>query len=76
MNNNKVYYFQLSVSYTECEALYQPSLKNVIMTADSGHRVQIPTSRLRPFVTSLGLKGYFRLTISPQNKILLFERLH
>ena len=49
---DSVFYFSISVPYTQCEALYSPSVPNVVMVAESGVRVQVPTGRLRQFITS------------------------
>ncbi|APE05160.1 MULTISPECIES: DUF2835 family protein [Alteromonas] len=72
---DSVFYFSISVPYTQCEALYSPSVPNVVMVAESGVRVQVPTGRLRQFITSDGVKGRFRMIVNQQNKIKSFERI-
>ncbi|OFC71428.1 DUF2835 family protein [Alteromonas confluentis] len=69
------YFFTLSLSYTDCQALYQSAGQSAILLSESGIRVQVPVSRLRPFIDSRGLKGRFRLVVSGENKIKTFERL-
>lgn len=74
-NSDKCFYFSINVPYIQCEALYSPSIPNIVMTAESGLNVQVPTSRLRPFVTTQGVKGRFRMTVDHNNKIIAFERV-
>jgi len=75
VSNNKFYYFSLGLNYKECERLYQAGFLHVVVAAESGHRVQLPIDRLRPFVTPSGLQGRFKLTTNSTNKILTFERI-
>ncbi|MEQ5807757.1 DUF2835 family protein [Alteromonas sp. NFXS44] len=69
------YFFTLSLSYSRCQALYESAGASAVLTSESGKRVQIPVSRLRPYVDSRGLTGRFRLLVSSENKIKSFERL-
>ncbi|QJR82608.1 DUF2835 domain-containing protein [Alteromonas pelagimontana] len=75
LSSDSVYFFSLSIAYARCEALYQPHHPAVVLTADSGHRVQIPASRLRAFIERSGIKGRFRMIVSAENKIKSFERI-
>lgn len=63
------------MSYTDCQALYQRAGQSAILISESGVRVQVPVSRLRPFIDSRGLTGRFRLVVSGENKIKTFDRL-
>ena len=74
-NNDTHYYFTLSISYSDCRSLYQSARQSVILTSESGQRIQIPTVRLKAFIDSRGLSGRFRLVVSAQNKIKSFDRL-
>ncbi|SDG94749.1 Protein of unknown function [Vibrio xiamenensis] len=69
------YYFNLNVSYQSFLAHYSGVASAVVVMADNGLRLQIPASRLRPFLTQLGVKGRFRLTTDQQNKFLKLEML-
>lgn len=70
-----IYHFNISVPYRMCEALYLNNTPAVVLTADNGLRVQVPTSRLRHFVGSDGVKGSFRMVVDQKNKIKSFERI-
>jgi hypothetical protein len=72
----KTYFFDIDVSYLQCEQLYEPGRNVAIMTANSGERVQLPVSNLRKYTTKKGIKGKFKMTISSENKILTFEKIN
>ena len=69
MQNKTIYTFTLSLPYSDCENLYVTGINSVVITADSGERVQVPTKNLRPYVSRDGLKGRFRLVVNQHNKI-------
>ena len=71
----KTFYFSINASYETCETLYLSTSNVVIVRADSGEKVQLPSMNLRPFVTKDGINGRFRLIITAQNKVLSFERV-
>ncbi|GAA0852004.1 DUF2835 family protein [Aliiglaciecola litoralis] len=71
----KTYYFSLDVSYERCERLYGIGSNSVVLRSDCGERIQLPNVNLRPFVTRTGLKGRFRLIITPENKVHSFEKI-
>ena len=72
---DSVFYFLINVPYKQCEVLYISSMPDVVMVSESGLSVQVPTNRLRQFVTSDGIKGRFRMIIDANKKIKSFERL-
>lgn len=73
--SDSVFYFSINAPYKQCEVLYVPSMPDVVMLSESGLSVQVPTNRLRQFVTSDGIKGRFRMVIDANKKIKSFERL-
>ncbi|WP_229680912.1 DUF2835 family protein [Alteromonas lipolytica] len=74
-NTDRIYYFSVSEPYHQCQLLYSGSVPVVVLTADSGERVQVPSGRIRQFIDSRGFYGRFRLIVSAQNKIKSFERI-
>ncbi|AXT40328.1 DUF2835 family protein [Alteromonas sp. BL110] len=70
-----VFYFSINAPYKQCEVLYVPTMPDVVMVSESGLSVQVPTNRLRQFITSDGIKGRFRMVIDANKKIKSFERL-
>lgn len=75
MSEQNTWYFRLNVSYLECEQLYVPGNNTCLMTAENGARIQVPSKNLRPFVTSTGIKGRFRLITDQNNKLKSFEKI-
>lgn len=71
----KEFYFNLNISYLDCENLYLPSMNTCLMTDVTGKRIQLPVMNLRPFVTKNGIQGSFRLTIDENNKLKSFEKI-
>ena len=73
--SDTVFYFSIQAPYKQCEVLYVPTMPDVVMMSESGLSVQVPTNRLRQFVTSDGIKGRFRMIVDANKKIKSFERL-
>ncbi|MCC2615670.1 DUF2835 domain-containing protein [Aestuariibacter halophilus] len=71
----KVYYFSIQLPYSRCRMLYDSGPPTVLLTADSGERVQLPTRNLRPFIDSMGLKGRFKLVVDDNNKVKSFNKI-
>lgn len=63
------YFFSVNMPYSECESLYLGQVKYVVVTADSGLRIQVPSVNIRKFVDTRGLVGRFRLSVDTNNKI-------
>lgn len=72
----QTYFFSLSVPYLQCEELYRTGNNAVVLTADNGTKVQIPTANLRPFIDRQGIKGRFRLVITDNKKVKSFEKIN
>ena len=70
------YFFTLAVPYVQCENLYITGNNAVVLTADSGERIQLPTVNLRPYIDRQGLNGRFRLVIDNQNKVKSFDKIN
>ncbi|WP_077066459.1 DUF2835 family protein [Catenovulum maritimum] len=74
MSYYQIYFFSLDVSYQECSVFYTGQLPNVLLISECGKRIQVPTSNLRRFINSSGLKGRFRMLVDSNNKIMSFEQ--
>ncbi|MDN4504215.1 DUF2835 family protein [Alteromonadaceae bacterium BrNp21-10] len=70
-----IYYFRIRESYEYCIHLYTPGVNSVVLVAEDGQRVKLPTVNLRPFVEQRGLLGRFRLVTDCNNKVKSFERV-
>lgn len=67
------YFFRIQLTYDQCQHLYNGSTSHAVVTAESGQRIRIPASNLRPFIGQYGIRGRFRLITNQNNKILSFE---
>lgn len=71
----KHYTFRLDISYHVFLQHYNGVAANVVVYTEQGIKLQIPASRFRPYISQIGLKGRFRLTIDQQNKFVALESL-
>ena len=70
------YYFNAYLTTEQCEAYYRGAVKYVVVTADSGERVQLQFHHLRPIIGSAGLRGRFRLSVSEQGAFQRLEKIN
>jgi len=64
----KSYHFRMNISYQEFEKLYRMPNVVVKVRSDQGAMIQLPAMRFVPFFTQLGVRGYFELQLSDENK--------
>ncbi|PSW06293.1 DUF2835 domain-containing protein [Photobacterium lipolyticum] len=69
------YTFSLNITYQSFLNHYSGAASTVIVVTDHGLKLQLPASRFRPFLSQLGVKGYFRVVVNHQNKIEIIERV-
>ncbi|MDR9828675.1 DUF2835 domain-containing protein [Vibrio sp. FNV 38] len=69
------YYFQLNITYQSYLQHYSGIASNILVTTNTGMRLQLPASRFRPFLSQIGVKGQFRLITDQNNKFIRLERL-
>ncbi|MGR5237790.1 DUF2835 domain-containing protein [Vibrio alfacsensis] len=69
------YYFSLNISYQAFLSHYSGAASSVHVMTDNGLRLQLAASKLRPFLSQLGIRGHFRLTTDQNNKFLKLETL-
>ncbi|WP_199611578.1 DUF2835 domain-containing protein [Flocculibacter collagenilyticus] len=72
----KVHYFNLTLSYNEWLPFYRGDYHSVIVKDDYGKRIQLPANRLRPFGSSLGIRGRFKLVLTENNAFVTLEKLN
>ena len=69
------YFFSLYLSYAECLDYYHGKYTSVQVTEDGGKTIRFAAKHLRPFISSLGIRGRFRLTLSADNQFLKLEKV-
>nr|WP_162047556.1 DUF2835 domain-containing protein [Vibrio taketomensis] len=67
--------FSLNIPYQTFLSHYNGAASNVLVTTETGLRLQLPASRFRPFLSQIGLKGRFRLITDQNNKFVRLEIL-
>jgi hypothetical protein len=72
----KSYHFRININYQEFEKLYRTPNVVVKVRSEQGLMIQLPAMRFVPFFTQLGVRGYFELQLSDENKFLKLTCLH
>ncbi len=73
---NKSYKFHAVLSAEQCLAYYEGAVTQVLVRADSGEKIQLSAHHFRPFITHLGLTGYFELTTTSQGKFIALKKIN
>lgn len=64
--------FSAYLAREKCLLYYQGTIRYVVVTADSGERIQLGLKHFQPYFSELGLRGRFRLSLQQNGA---FERL-
>ena len=71
----KIYTFSVNISYQAYLNHYSGAASTVLVVTDNGLKLQMPASRFRPFLSQLGVKGRFRVSVNAQNRLETLERI-
>lgn len=71
-----VYNFSMHMTVEQCHNYYLGAIKYVVVTCDDGKTLQLPVEKLRPFMSGVGVRGRFRLTLGDNNKFVSLEKTH
>lgn len=71
----KQYCFNIALSNAQCLDYYKGHFQYIQVVADSGERIRFDAIKLRPFVSKIGIKGRFRLTLDSNNRFVSLERI-
>ena len=71
----QTYIFNGFVSTEKCQGYYRGEVRYIIVTADSGERVQLAFRHFQPYITQLGIRGRFRLTLTENGEFLKLEKI-
>ncbi|MDD9194702.1 DUF2835 domain-containing protein [Aliivibrio sp. S3MY1] len=72
---NKFYYFRMNVTYQAFLSHYSGVASTVMVMTEQGLKLQLPATRFRSFLTQLGVKGRFRLTVDQNNRFVNLEQV-
>jgi len=72
---NQLIRFSLQLSYDQYLSVYQGSAKNVSVVADDGRRIAFPARNIQAFLTKEGIKGYFQMELTAENKFVSIKKI-
>ncbi len=72
----KEYYFTLRLSYEQCMQYYDGTVRYIQVREEGGKSVRFPAHHIRPYVSSLGVRGRFRLLLTDENKFVRLEQVN
>jgi len=67
--------FSLQLSYDQYLQVYQGIAKNISVIADDGRRIAFPARNIQSFLTKEGIKGYFEMVLTAENKFVSIKKL-
>ena len=67
--------FSLDLSYDQYLAVYQGVAKTVIAKADDGRNIVFPAGNIQRYLNKNGIKGYFEMELTAQNKFIGIKKL-
>lgn len=71
----KQYFFNLALTYEQCEQFYAGHIESIQVTSHSGKTIRIPAKRFRSFVTPVGIKAQFKLELSDSNQFISLQKI-
>ena len=71
----KTYYFSVAIPTKRWLLYYSGDIRTLLVVTTSGLTLSIPAFRLRPYTSSSGLHGYFKLVLNEQNGFVSLEKL-
>ncbi len=72
---NQALKFSLNIPHSQVLRYYQGNAKNLIVTLDSGKRVQLPLGNFQPFISEQGLQGHFEVVFTPEFKLVSLQKI-
>ncbi|KPZ56349.1 hypothetical protein AN393_01389 [Pseudoalteromonas sp. P1-25] len=54
---------------------YHGRYSSVQVVEDNGKTIRFAASHLRPYISSIGIRGRFRLLLTSENKFIRLERI-
>jgi hypothetical protein len=75
MSQHQSILFSLDLSYDQFLKVYQGTAKNISVVADDGRRIVFPAGNIQSFLTKNGIKGYFEMALTAENKFISLKKL-
>jgi transposase InsO family protein len=68
-------YFNLNISREQALRYYQGTARTIIVTVNTGQKVQFPAEHIRPFIEQNGIQGQFSIQFNKDNKLIGLNRV-
>lgn len=75
MSANQRIRFHLDLGYDQYLAVYQGVAKTVATIANDGRRIVFPAGNIQRYLTKEGIRGYFEMELTAQNKFVGIKKL-
>ncbi|NOR69094.1 MAG: DUF2835 family protein [Methylomarinum sp.] len=75
MSQHQLIRFTLQLPYDQFLKVYQGVAKNISVIADDGRRISFPARNIQSFLTKDGIKGYFEMELTAENKFVDITKL-
>ncbi|WP_462158469.1 DUF2835 domain-containing protein [Pseudoalteromonas sp. GB56] len=73
--NVHYFYFSLHLTYEQCLAYYKGRVSAIQVIDDAGLTIRFPATKILPYMSSIGIRGRFRLALDDNNKFVSLERI-
>lgn len=74
MSKNQIIRFSLQLSNDQFLKFYQGVANNVTVTAEDGRRISFPARNILSFLTKDGIRGYFEMELTAENKFVSIKK--
>lgn len=65
------YVFSVNISPEQCQRYYQGQTRYILAVTDDGTKVQLQFKHFQPYISHLGIRGRFRLTLNSTHFVSL-----
>lgn len=70
------YTFRLTLSSEEILLMYQGHARRLVVRTEQGLTIELGLEKIRSFVTTTGVYGYFRLKTQDDHRFISLERIN
>ena len=75
MSQHQAIRFSLNLTYDEYFRVYQGLAKTVSVVADDGRRIVFPAGNIQSYLTKNGIRGYFEMLLTAENKFVSITKI-
>ena len=71
----KLFYFRVSITYKAFEKIYHVPSSVVKVNCENGQSLQLPAQHFKPFLSQLGVRGRFELTLGESHQFIKMQQV-